>query len=207
MKIIEGRDVDLISPFPPKEMKRIFGWMRCYKTITETTNFPKTEDELVAAFAKLTQTHTFGIIDKNNILGVRHEAPLIGIYTWDQDTICNGNLHVASTRKAWGSRLVDQAGQLLAQHLFDTQPNILRATVSVLQQNAPAKALAKRLGFRYEGCFRDAIEVNGDPQNMAIFGLTRRDWENQGLGKVTIEPTIARKNVEERSTPNVWVKV
>lgn len=199
MKIIEGRDVDLLSPFPPKELKRIFNWMRCYRTITETTAFPKTEDELAARLAAMPNLQTFGIIDKNNLLGVRHEAPLIGIYMFDQDTIVNGNAHVASTRKAWGSRLVDQAGQLLIGHVFDTYPTLTRVTVSVLSSNAPAKALAKRLGFVYEGCLRDAITINDHPANMALFGLTRRDWVDFDLGNVAIDPVMPGKKeqVEE----------
>jgi RimJ/RimL family protein N-acetyltransferase len=196
MKIIEGRDIDLLSPFPPNEVKRIFNWMRCYRTITETTAFPKTEEELVTRLAAMPNLQTFGIIDKNNILGVRHEAPLIGIYMFDQDTIVNGNAHVASTRKAWGSRLVDQAGQRLMQYLFETMPTLTRITVSVLSTNAPAKALAKRLGFVYEGCLRDAITIQDYPANMALFGLTRRDWDQFDLGNVVIDPVAPGKKGE-----------
>lgn len=193
MQIIEGRDIDLISPFPPTEYKRIFGWLHCYRTITETTAFPKTAEEFAEKLGKLRNLQTFGIIDKNNILNVRHEAPLIGMYMFDQDTILNGNAHVASTRKAWGSRLVDQAGQRLIQHVFDTIPNLTRVTVSVLASNAPAKALAKRLGFLYEGRVRDAITVNDTPSDMALFGLTRRDWIEKDLGGIVIEPIVLPK--------------
>lgn len=189
MKIIEGRDIDLITPFPTKELRRVFSWMRCYKTITETTGFPKTEDEFAARLAAMTNVTTFGIIDKNNFLGMRHEAPLIGIYMFDQDKLNSGNVHVACTRKAWGSRLVDQAGQLLAEHLFRYLPDLTRISVSVLASNAPAKALAKRLGFRYEGCLRDAILVNDLPANMALFGLTRTDWNDETLNlQIPITP-------------------
>jgi RimJ/RimL family protein N-acetyltransferase len=193
MKIIEGRNVDLITPFPAKELHRIFGWMRCYRTITETTAFPKTEGELATRLGTMTNLQTFGIIDKNNFLGVRHEVPLIGIYMFDQDTVVNGNAHVASTRKAWGSRLVDQAGQVLIKHIFGTMPTLTRLTVSVLHSNSPAKALAKRLGFRYEGCLRDAITVNNIPAAMALFGLTRRDWDEFKLGDEIIEPVAIGK--------------
>lgn len=196
MKIIEGRDVDLITPFPQKELKRIFNWMRCYRTITETTAFPKTEEELAARLGTMTNLQTFGIIDKNNFLGVRHEVPLIGIYMFDQDTIVNGNAHVASTRKAWGSRLVDQAGQRLMGYLFETMPTLTRITVSVLSTNAPAKALAKRLGFIYEGCLRDAITVQDHPANMSLFGLTRRDWDEFKLGEVVIDPVSPGRKEE-----------
>jgi len=188
MQIIEGKDVDLIHPFPEKELHRVFGWLHCYRTLADTTNFPKTPEEFTEKLKALPTIETYGIIDKNNILGVRHEAPLIGIYMFDRDTTLNGNAHVASTRKAWGSRLVDQAGQLLIGHVLDKHPEMTRVTVTVLASNAPAKALCKRLGFTYEGCVRDAITVNGHPANMALFGLTRRDWIDLNLASVVIDP-------------------
>jgi RimJ/RimL family protein N-acetyltransferase len=197
MQIIEGRDVDLVSPFPAKEYHRIFNWLHCYRTIVQTPNFPKTPEELAERFAGMKTLQTFGIIDKNNILGIRHEVPLIGLYTFDQDTIVNGNAHVASTRKAWGSRLVDQAGQVLLNHIFFHAPTINRVSVTVLSSNAPAKALAKRLGFSYEGCLRDAVVINEVPQNMALFGLTRRDWVTKELFNTPIEPIVPAKSKAE----------
>lgn len=197
MQIIEGRDIDLISPFPVKEYKRIFGWLHCYRTIVQTLNFPKTEEELAERFASMKNVQTFGIIDKNNLLGIRHEVPLIGLYTFDQDTFVNGNAHVASTRKAWGSRLVDQAGQVLINHLFGTIPDLTRLTVAVLSSNAPAKALAKRLGFAYEGCLRDSTVINDTPQNMSLFGLTRRDWIVNPSFAIPIEPIVAPKKEQQ----------
>lgn len=196
MEIISGRDVDLLTPFPAAEYKRVFGWLRCYRTLVETTAFPKTEEEFAERFAKFKNIQTFGIIDKNNILSIRHEAPLVGIYMFDQDTLLNGNAHVACTRKAWGSRLVDQAGQLLIKHVFDTNPALTRVSVVVLSNNAPAKGLAKRLGFMYEGCLRDAITVNDTPANMSLFGLTRREWTDKNLANQVIEP-IPMKPKEE----------
>lgn len=197
MKIIEGRDVDLIYPFPMKELKRVFGWMRCYRTLLETTNFPKNEDELAERFAGMPNLMTYGIIDKNNFLQQRQEVPLIGIYMVDQDTTLNGNVHVASTRKAWGSRLVDQAGQLLIRYAFDLCPSLTRVTMTTIHSNGPAKALARRLGFRYEGCLRDAITIKDVPTNMALFGLTRRDWDEFKLGDEIIEPVAIGRPEQE----------
>jgi len=193
MKIIEGKDVDLITPFPPKEMKRIFGWLRCYRTIPELDTFPKTPEDLADQLARVPTLQTFGIVDKNNFLGVRHEVPLIGLYTFDQDTKLNGNIHVASSRKAWNSRLVDQAGLLLINHMFRYTPDLLRVTISTPSQNGAGRALARSWGFRYEGCFRDAVIINNTPNNMAIMGLTRTDWNDLGLLDRIIDPIVMEK--------------
>lgn len=177
MQIIEGRNVDLLFPFPQKEYKRILSWVHCYRTVLDIESYPKTEAE-IAEYYNRPNIKSFGIIDKNNILNIRHEAPLIGVWVLERFTDHIFDMHVISTRKAWGSRLVDQAGQLLIDHAFETNPALNRVSGLILSSNAPAKALAKRLGLQYEGCLHDAMVVKGVPANVAIFGLTRRTWSD-----------------------------
>ena len=169
----------------------MLSWFKCYRTLAETPGFPQTVEELTAFFAAKPSIQTFGVVDKNRLLGIRHEAPLVGLLTFDQDTLVNGNFHIATTRKAWGSHLADNALQLLVGHLFDTHPTLTRVTGTILATNAPAKGLAKRVGFRYEGRLRDACTVGDVPVDMCLFGITRREWYDQGLGEVVIEP-VAR---------------
>ena len=187
MQIVEGRDVDLLTPFPPREYRRILGWAHCYRTVYEGI-FPDNEADLAECFARRPDIETFGIIDKNNFLGVKHDVPLIGIYTLQKDSELNANIHVLSSRKAWGSRLVDQAGRLVAKHAFEKYPNLERITSMILSNNAPAKALARRNGFRYEGCIRNAIKLRTGIAHMALFGLTRQDWIDKDLANEVIEP-------------------
>jgi RimJ/RimL family protein N-acetyltransferase len=210
LTIIEGKHVDLIIPFPPSEYKRVLNWFRCFKTLAETPEFPTNETELAERFSRIKNLRSYAIIDKHGVLGVKHVCPLVGIITFDDDTVVNGNFHIATTRRAWGSRLGDIAGQMVLRHIFETMPHLTRVTVSTLAVNAPAKGLAKRLGFRYEGNLRDAMIIRGTPMSMALFGLTRADWESQHLGDVEIEPVIHERHqhieptqtelVDERST-------
>jgi RimJ/RimL family protein N-acetyltransferase len=188
MKIIEGRDVDLLYPFPQKELKRVFSWLRCYRTIPEIDSFPATAEALGEAMARVPTMQTFGIVDKNNFLQVRHEVPLIGMCTLDHDTLVNCNIHVTSNRKAWNSRLVDQAALLLVNYAFRYLPELTRVTLNCLSSNGPGRALARELRFRYEGCIRDAVVINNVPANMALNGLTRTDWNAFGLSEQVIEP-------------------
>ena len=196
MKIIEGKDIDLITPFPAKELKRVFGWLRCYRTIPEIDSFPKTAEDLAEQLSRVPTLQTYGIVDKNNFLQVRHEVPLIGMYTFDRDTIVNGNIHVASSRKAWNSRLVDQAGLLLINTMFRQIPELTRMTINCLSSNGPGRALAKELMFRHEGCIRDAVVINNTPANMTLNGLTRTDWNNFGMIDIVIDPVELEKKPE-----------
>lgn len=42
--------------------------------------------------------------------------------------------------------------------------------------NAPSRAAAERLGFRYEGTFRQATHYKGRNRDTAWFALTDKDW-------------------------------
>jgi RimJ/RimL family protein N-acetyltransferase len=42
--------------------------------------------------------------------------------------------------------------------------------------NAPSRAAASRFGFRYEGCFRQAIVYKGRNRDTAWFAIVDRDW-------------------------------
>ena len=42
--------------------------------------------------------------------------------------------------------------------------------------NAPSRAAAQRLGFRYEGMFRQAIVVRGRNRDSMYFSITDREW-------------------------------
>ena len=177
MNIISGQNVDLISPFPPQEVRRVFGWNHCYRTLTENDDTPNTIDDFERHMqALLAVCPSWGIIDKNHLTNIKHEAPLVGIGLFEPAGIRHGFFHVATARKAFKTGLIDEAGQLVIQQLFDSIPTLLRVGAYMDERNAPAKALCKRIGFKFEGLCEDMISRNGEPKNIAYFGLTRRKW-------------------------------
>ena len=177
MRVIEGQLVDLIDPFPMKEIYRVYGWLHCYRTMTESDVSPKTPEEYMAYLGNtLPSMVSYGVIDKVNATESRHEAPLIGIITFEPHTVYNGFVHVASTRKAWGKGLIDEAACLVKKDLFDNLPSILRLSAWIFKNNIPAQHFVIRAGFRKEGVLRDFILQNGVPKTIYQYGLTRRDY-------------------------------
>lgn len=178
MRIIEAADVDLIEPFPSTEVRRLMGWLHCYKTLVETDDSPKTEEDVMAFLAaKLPYVLSWGVIDRNNSLGYKHEAPLIGFISAELSGASNNlYMHVASTRKAWGSGLMDQGFTKIISHIFDNYPSVTRLSAALLNSNKPAKAFAKRVGFKQDGLLQDAVTQNGEPKAIAHFGYLRRDY-------------------------------
>jgi RimJ/RimL family protein N-acetyltransferase len=180
MNIISTLDVDLIEPFPVQEARRVFGWFHAYKNIVETDISPKTPEEFEAFFkALIPNCRSYGIIDKNHKLSIKHEAPLVGIVVFEPQTVYNFYIHVASTRKAWGSGFIDQALNASIDDVFDLVPSLLRISAYVLANNGPVKGLARRMGFKFEGVHSDMVLKDGVPRDLIHFGMTRREWEKR----------------------------
>jgi len=202
MRIIEAEDIDLLEPFPQGEIKRLVGWTHCFKTLMEVDGDPTTDEERAVYYkVLLSQVPSWGVIDRANKLGYQHEAPLIGIIFLQPAS--NGNnfyVHLASTRRAWGSGLMDQAGKRLIEHVFETYPQLTRLSGAILNSNKPAKAFAKRMGFKQDGLLKDFVTQNGEPRSVAHFGLLRSEaWEASKPQSATAE--IPEQTLEATPTP------
>jgi RimJ/RimL family protein N-acetyltransferase len=177
MRILQAQNVDLIEPFPMNELQRFLGWLHCYKTTMEVDGDPQTPEEKTLYYQQLLPlSPSWGVIDKNNKLNYKHEAPLVGIvYLQGGASPANCYVHLASTRRAWGSGLMDEAAQVLIKHVFETYPSLQRISGAILNNNKPAKAFAKRQGFKQDGLLKDFVTQNGLPRSVAHFGILRRE--------------------------------
>lgn len=177
MRIIEAQNVDLIEPFPISEIQRFLGWLHCYKTCMEVDGDPQTPEDKELYYRQLfPQTLSWGVIDKNNQLNYKHEAPLVGIvFLQGGASPANCYVHLASTRRAWGSGLMDEAAQVLIKHVFEAYPSLQRISGAILNNNKPAKAFAKRQGFKQDGLLKDFVTQQGQPRSVAHFGILRRE--------------------------------
>lgn len=177
MRIIESPHVDLIEPFPLNEIPRFLGWLHCYKTLFEVDGDPQLPEEKELYYRQmLPQVPSWGIIDKLNQLNYKHEAPLVGIiFLQPGASVANCYVHLASTRRAWGSGLMDEAAQVLIKHVFESYPSLQRISGAILNNNKPAKAFAKRQGFKQDGLLKDFVTQQGLPKSVAHFGILRRE--------------------------------
>lgn len=192
LRLIEGQDVDLIEPFPLAEVRRLVGWTHCFRTTFIPDGVPKDEKSLIEFYSNsLAAARSWGVIDKNNNLGYRHEAPLIGCFILEHPAnLSNGYLHITSTRKAWGSGLLAEAAKLVIEAAFATEANLLRLSSMIITSNAPAKQFIKSLGFRQDGQLKDYITQNGVPKAISHFGLLKNQPSQENLheGSKTSEP-------------------
>jgi RimJ/RimL family protein N-acetyltransferase len=178
VRILSAADVDLIDPFPIAEIPHLYNWMRAYKNIVESDLSPKDLPSFEAYFKEiLPNCITYGVIDRENTLGFRHEAPIIGMVMFEPNSPWNKYIHIASNRRAWGSGFMDQAITLAVADLFTLDPSLLRVSAFVLANNSPVRALAKRLGWQFEGVMKDMVAQGEVGKSVVHYGLTRAVWQ------------------------------
>lgn len=177
LNIISGENVDLIAPFPQAEVRRVFGWSHCFRTLSESDDNPQDIDTFTErVHGLLASCPSWGVIDKNRLTNDKHEAPLVGILLFEPVGVRAGYVHFASARKAFKMNLMDEALGLVVRFIFENSPLLLRLGAYMDEKNAPAKSLYRRVGFRFEGSVEDAVLHLGVPKSVAYFGLTQRAW-------------------------------
>jgi RimJ/RimL family protein N-acetyltransferase len=140
-----------------------------------TDESPKTKEDVVEYLKNyLPRVLSFGVIDRDNWLKMKHPAPIVGIIIFEPNSPHNGYLHIACTRRARGTRVIDQAVQGVINHLFETLP-LLRISAFIPSTNYLAQSLAKRVGFVKEAIMSDMIVKDNLPAAMSHFGLLKRN--------------------------------
>jgi RimJ/RimL family protein N-acetyltransferase len=180
MRIITGDRVDLISPFPTNQLKRLWGWFHMFKTTSFDDTSPKTEEEFLTFMENvLPRSVSYGVIDKNGELGFDHEAPIIGYVAFQPSPPASAYAHVASNRRAWGKGLIDEAAKLAGDDMWANLPELLRISCCILAKNRAARSFADRIGFHKDGYFKDIVYVNGEPASMVHYGFCRPEVEEE----------------------------
>ena len=93
--------------------------------------------------------------------------------TPEMGTIEVGHLHFSALLQR--RRAATEAQFLLLAHVFD-ELGYRRCEWKCDALNGPSRAAAERLGYRYEGTFRQATVVKGRNRDTAWFALTDADW-------------------------------
>ena len=137
---------------------------------------PKTPAQIekrIEQAAESQRDFLFGIRrqDDNRLLGI---VELDGIQ-WQHGTSGIGLAIGLSVDR--GKGVGTEAGQLALAFAFQ-ELNLYRVVATVFSYNAPSVALLEKLGFVYEGSFREHLLRDGQRYDMHLYGLLRREWES-----------------------------
>jgi RimJ/RimL family protein N-acetyltransferase len=83
--------------------------------------------------------------------------------------------HLCFTPELQATTVASEAMFLMMRRAFD-ELGYRRYEWKCDALNAPSRAAAERLGFVYEGTFRQAIVVKGRSRDNAWFSITDREW-------------------------------
>ena len=82
-------------------------------------------------------------------------------------------------RAHWGKGLMREALDAVLGHAFGPM-GVRRLEAHVDPRNGPSRALAQRLGFTREGLLRERWVDKGEPTDIEVYGLLRREWPPRG---------------------------
>lgn len=92
------------------------------------------------------------------------------------DTENKHALYAISTRRCvWGTGAALAATRELLKIAFD-ELDLERVYLNVISCNIRAKRLYEKAGFRYEGCFRRHLKLNGEWQDWDWFAILRNEF-------------------------------
>ncbi len=114
---------------------------------------------------------TFAVVPTD----VRRAAGLASLMRADP---ANGSIEVGAIlygRTLQRTTPATEAMWLLMRHVFDDL-GYRRYEWKCDSHNEPSRAAARRLGFRYEGRFRQAVVYRGRNRDTDWFAMTDRDW-------------------------------
>lgn len=85
-------------------------------------------------------------------------------------------------RRWQGRGRMTRACRALLTHGFE-RLDLYRVQIACGVDNLPSRALAERLGFRFEGVLRGREWLAGRPHDHAVYGLLASDWPRRCVGE------------------------
>jgi RimJ/RimL family protein N-acetyltransferase len=189
MRIIEGTNVDLISPYPAAELDRAVQWFFQYSSYTGDDSSAKTPENIKQVLEQVLENHlTYGLIDKNNTTKNNHEAPLVGVISFAPQSQWNGYLHIATSRAAWGRKagfsIAEESLKLVIADVWEQHPTVMRQSALMMAKNHPARKLAERCGLVVDGVFQNFFRIADKPADAIHLGIlktTKESLEDNGI--------------------------
>jgi RimJ/RimL family protein N-acetyltransferase len=127
--------------------------------------------DFVRAFEKSTDPLFYAIVDRSS------ERP-VGVASYLRVDPAMGSLEVGHLRYAPAlqrTALATEAMYLMMRRAFD-ELGYRRYEWKCDSLNAPSCSAARRIGFRYEGTFRNAAVTKGRNRDTAWFSITDDEW-------------------------------
>lgn len=202
-KTLTGRSV-VLEKLEPKHTKGLFDLVGGYEPTRASLwdymgDGPYTQldvfEKSVSAKSASLDPFYFAIIDKRSLVPTSGKP--IGYLTLMRITpehlaIEIGNIMFSSAIQR--TRGATEAFYLIARYAFEDL-NYRRFEWKCDSLNAPSRSAALRLGFTFEGIFRQHMVVKGRSRDTAWFSIVRDEWD--GSVKPALEKWLEERNFDE----------
>jgi RimJ/RimL family protein N-acetyltransferase len=118
-----------------------------------------------------------------------------GVAAWLRFAPTDGSIEVGAivyTSRLKRTRAATEAMYLMARRVFES--GFRRYEWKCDDVNSPSRLAAERLGFTYEGTFRQATVYKGRNRDTAWYSIIDRDWRKVGTA---MERWLAPSNFDE----------
>lgn len=182
----DSHKIEAIAPFPDAALPLLWQWIEAARSQVADDSSPQTPDEFIALErARAEDVCTFAIYRDYELGGYVRVVPTSA---W----ACEA--HCIFKREFYGYQTTLPALDCVARQVFEA--GVTRITMLVYQTNGAIRALLKRLGAVEEGRMRECARQNGQPVDMIIFGLLKREWEASFAARNSLQPAITSAPAE-----------
>ena len=157
-----------------KDKERMLGWMKDPRTkAIFATDFASFTDEKVENFIKNANNDPKNV----NFVCVDDEDKYLGTVSLkniDPDTK-NAEYAISFCYDAQGTGASSFATKEILKYAFNVL-NLERVYLNVIPQNKRANSFYKKMGFVFEGEFRNHIVINGELSNLCWYGILKNEF-------------------------------
>ena len=157
-----------------KDKERMLGWMKDPRTKTIfATDFASFTDEKVENFIKNANSDPKNV----NFVCVDDDDKYLGTVSLKNiDTVAkNAEYAISFCYDAQGTGASTFATKEILKHAFNVL-NLERVYLNVIPQNQRANSFYKKMGFVFEGEFRNHIVVNGELSNLCWYSILKNEF-------------------------------
>lgn len=178
-------------------IEHIEGLYSVYKE-SNPSNWTYLIDEIPTEYETFKQNMNLKINSKESIFYVvlqKETNEPLGIFSLMRIDQVHGVIEVGNvnfSNKLQGTRISIEAHYLLASYVFD-ELKYRRYEWKCDSLNTPSVKAAKRLGFEYEGTFRNAIIYKGRSRDTSWFSMLIEEWKGH---KLSFEQWLAEDNFD-----------
>jgi len=159
--------IEVISPFPPQALPRVWRWMETFRDRVSDDFSPKTLEEFVEAMLTAWQNQKAWAVYGDGELG--------GLITFQRLSPWLGTAHCVFKPDFQGKGIAPRACRIAIAEMF--AEGVGKLAFYPLAGNLAIGSLLVALGAKREGCLREHTVCQGKPANINVYGLSKGGFE------------------------------